>query len=121
MKKIFLKFINWFKNWKYKEEIVAIPILLTVFYICNWIFTIIFPDSAFFDFPSQIETIIHNIVTFIIAITSANLAIWISFPNIYKWLRGTFYDFNGEMNKELKSNYAVAILITFIIASALIF
>jgi hypothetical protein len=115
------KLINWFKNWKYKEEIIAIPILLCVFYIFNFIFSLFFPNSAFFDFASQIETILHNILVFIIAITSANLAIWISFPNIYKWLRGTFYDFNGEMEKKLKSNYAVALLITFIIAAALIF
>lgn len=117
MKNILLKI----KNWKYKEEMIAIPILLGVFYLCNFIFTIFFPGSAFFDFPSQMETIIHNVVTFIIAITSANLAIWISFPNIYKWLRGTFYDFNGEMDSELKSKFAVAILITFIIAAAIIF
>lgn len=117
MKNILLKI----KNWKYKEEMIAIPILLGVFYLCNFIFTIFFPSSAFFDFPSQVETIIHNIVTFIIAITSANLAIWISFPNIYNFLRTTFYDFNGELDKKTKSNYAVAILITFIIAAAIIF
>lgn len=118
-----MKLINWFKNWnwKYKEEFIAIPILLTVFYFCNFLFAVIFPGSAFFDFPSQIETIVHNIVTFIIAITSANLAIWISFPNIYNFLRTTFYDFNGELDKKTKSNYAVAILIVFIIAAALIF
>lgn len=115
------KLINWFKNWKYRQEFIAIPILLGTFYIVNFIFTVIFPGSAFFDFPSQIETIVHNIVTFIIAITSANLAIWISFPNIYNFLRTTFYDFNGELDKKTKSNYAVAILIAFIIAAAIIF
>ena len=115
------KLINWFKNWKYKQEAIAIPILLFIFYVCNYFFTILFPNSAFFDFVSQIGTIVNNIIMFIIAITSANLAIYISFPNVYKWIRGTFYDFNGEMDKNLKSKFAVAILITFIIAAALIF
>lgn len=115
------KIIIWFKNWKYKQEFIAIPLLLFVFYLCNFIFTLMFPNGAFFDFASQIETIFNNIVMFIIAITAANLSIQIIFPNIYKWLRGTFYDFNGDMDKKTKSNYAVAILIAFIIAAALIF
>lgn len=121
MKNILIKIKNWFINWKYKQEFIAIPILLGIFYLCNFIFTLFFPNSAFFDFPSQIESIIHNIVKFIVAITSANLAIWISFPNIYKWLREDFYNFNGTMDQKMKNIFAVAILITFIIAAALIF
>jgi len=113
-----MKIINWFKNWKYRQEFIAIPILLGTFYLVNFIFTIMFPNSAFFDFASQIETIINNIVTFIVAIAVANLSIRISFPKIYKYLREDFYDFKFI---EQKNTYAVAILIAFIIAAALIF
>lgn len=116
MKKIW----NKFKNWKYHEEIIAISILLFIFYICNLIFTIMFPNSAFFDFVSQIETIINNIVTFVVAISVANISIWIIFPNIYHFLRKNFYDFN-DICIEDKYKYSIYILITFIIASALIF
>lgn len=124
MKKIFLKlktlWINsktWFLNSKYHEEMIAIPIIIFIFYLCNYIFTAMFPNSAFFDFASQIETFLNNIVMFIIAITVANISISIIFPNIYKYLRNEFYNFNIEQ----KSTYAVAILIAFIIAAALIF
>ena len=124
MKKIFLKlktlWINsktWFLNSKYHEEMIAIPIVIFVFYLCNYIFTALFPNGAFFDFASQIETLINSVVTFFVAITVANISIRIIFPNIYKYLRNEFYNFNIEQ----KSTYAVAILIAFIIAAALIF
>ena len=118
---ILIKIKNWFINWKYKQEFITIPLLLFIFYLCNYFFQIFFPTGAYFDFTSQIETIINNIVMFIIAITAANFSIRIIFPNIYKWLREDFYEFNGTMDKKMKNNYAVAILITFIIAAALIF
>jgi hypothetical protein len=112
------KLINWFKNWKYKQEFITIPILLFIFYLCNYIFILLFPNNAFFDFASQIETIINNIIMFIIAITAANLSLQIIFPKIYKFLREDFYNFEFI---EHKNTYAVAILICFIIAAALIF
>lgn len=111
------KLINWFQNWKYKQEIVAIPALLFIFYVCNYFFTFMFPNGSFFDFASQIETLVNNIVTFIVAITVANISLRIIFPKIYKYLRSEFYEFDFEN----RMNIAVAILITFIIASALIF
>lgn len=124
MKKLFLKiktlWLNsktWFLNSKYHEEIIAIPIIIFVFYLCNYIFTSFFPNGAFFDFASQIETLISGIVTFFIAITVANISLKFIFPNIYKYLRNEFYNFNIEQ----KTTYAVAILIAFIVAAALIF
>ena len=112
------KIINWLKNWEYRQEAIAIPILLFIFYIFNYIFITIFPNGGFFDFASQIETIINNIVMFIIAITAANLSLRIIFPKIYKFLREDFYNFEFI---DHKNTYAVAILICFIIAAALIF
>ena len=107
----------WFLKSKYHEEMIVIPIIIFLFYLCNYIFITMFPSGAFFDFISQIETIINNIVMYIIAITVANLTLRIIFPNIYDYLRNDFYNFKIEQ----KSTHAVAILITFIIAAAIIF
>ena len=105
----------------YKEEMIAIPTLLFLFYLLNNLFIIMFPNGAFFDYVSQIETIIFKSVLFVIAMSAAHLALRISFPKIYKFLNEEIYHKFNEIEKNTARNYAVGFILVFIIASALIF
>ena len=117
IKEIFNKIKNsdFFKT--YKEEIIAIPLLILCFYLFNYICKMVFPDGNFYDFIGQIENLFYKAVTFIVSIFFAHIMIRVSFPNIYKHIHNYIYNFNIEK----KNDYAVYILIAFIIAAALIF
>lgn len=105
----------------YKEEMLAVPMLLGGFWLFNRIFTLMFPNSAFFDYVSQIETIIFKIIVFIISVSTAHLALRLSFPSVYKFLNIEIYHNFNALPKITARKYAVAFILVFIIASAIIF
>lgn len=119
------KFWNKIKNsdfYKtYKEEIIVIPLLLVGFYIINSLLVMFFPNSAFFDFFSEIENIIFKIVSFAVSLWIAHLALRISFPLVYRSLHEYVYHMFITMSKDKQIEYAVKFILTFILASALIF
>lgn len=110
-----IKNSDFFKT--YKEEMVAIPLLILFFYLFNYICKIIFPDGNFYDFVGQIENLFYKAVTFIVSIFFAHFMIRITFPNIYKHLHNYIY----KLDVEKKNDYTIYILIAFIIASSIIF
>jgi hypothetical protein len=105
----------------YKEELVAIPVLLLLYYILNSVFIKLFPNSAFFDYISEIETIISRAIRVIIALFIAHITLRMSFPVVYKHLHESLYDKFNELDQKTKDNYAVCFILVFIIATALIF
>lgn len=121
MKKLINKIKNsdFFKT--YKEEIVVIPILIFIFYIINMSFINIFPNGAFFDFASQIETIFYSILKFLIAIWTAHFMIRITFPKIYYHLHNNIYHNFDKLSTVHKNKYTVYILIAMLIVAGLIF
>jgi hypothetical protein len=105
----------------YKEEMVAIPVLLLVYYFLNYIFIVLFPNSAFFDYASEIETIFSRSIRVLVALFIAHLTLRMSFPSVYKYLHENIYFKFNDLDKKAKDNYAVIFILVFIIATALIF
>jgi hypothetical protein len=120
-KKIWGKFTgsNFYKM--YKEELRIIPILLLVFLIFNKVFILLFPEQAFFDYAGELETIILKITTFFITLWTSNLALRMSFPGPYKFIRDKFYNRFDELPSEKKMEYSVKLILVFILSGALIF
>lgn len=119
-----MKLFNKIKNSEffkmYKEELIFVPLLLIAFYLLNALFINLFPASAFFDFYSEIETIISKIVVFTISLWVAHLALSVSFPKIYKFLHKMVMNFD-DIPQEKKIEYTIKFILTFILAAALVF
>lgn len=105
----------------YKEELVVVPILVIAFYYINHYLISEFPNSAFFDFFSQIETLMFKGISFAIAIWISHLGLRIAFPKVYKYLHNNFYDKFENIEDDKKVEYSVKFILVFIIAAALIF
>lgn len=123
-----MKIKNFFKQIKnltffkiYKEELIVVPIILFVFWLFNRIVVSLYPDSAFFDYISEIETILSKIVIFIVSLWTAHLTLRMSFPKVYQFLQKEFYFKFDSLDQEKKTNYAIKFILVFIIASALVF
>jgi len=121
MKKLWLKIKNSDFYKTYKEELIVVPILILVFYFFNYILITWFPNTATFDFFSELETIVSKIVLFVISLWVAHLALRISFPGIYKFLHEQVYHNFESISTDRKIDYAVKFILVFILASALVF
>ena len=105
----------------YKEELIVVPLLLIAFYIINYLLISLFPHGAFFDFYSEIETIVSRIVIFTVSLWTAHLALSVSFPKIYKFLHELIHHKFDTLSEEKKIDYAIKFILVFIIAAALVF
>ncbi len=121
IKKVWYTFkrTDFFKT--FKEELVAVPLLLIGFYFINVILMYLFPNGAFFDFFSQIETIIQKIVLLFISMWTAHLALRVSFPKVYKFLHDEVYEKFNDIPKDKRIEYTIKFILTFILAAALVF
>lgn len=121
IKNFFIKIKNndFYKT--FKEELIVVPLLLIVFYLINGWLISMFPQGAFFDFYSQLETIISKILLFSISLWIAHLALIISFPKIYRYLHDSIYHNFSKISDEKKLDYTVKFILVFILASALVF
>ena len=107
--------------WKtFKEELVTIPLLVFAFFVLNWTLSKAFPNSAFFDFFSQLETVAFRLVSFVIALTFAWLGLRVAFPQIYRYLHLEFYDKFDTLPDDAKRKYAVRFFLVFVICVALV-
>ena len=124
--------MNWFKKFllkiknsdfyqTFKEEMVAVPLLLLAFYLFNWLMIALFPQGAFFDFYSQIETIVSKIFLYIVTLCTAHLALMVSFPKIYKYLHDKIYHNFENIPEEKKLDFTIKFVLAFILAAALVF
>ena len=105
----------------FKEELVAVPLLILFFYLFNFLLITIFPNGAFFDFFSEIETIVSKIVVFLVALWTAHLSLRIAFPKIYKFLHDEVYQNFENISQEKKVEYTIKFILVFILAAALVF
>ncbi len=109
------KFLN-----TYKEELVVIPVLIIGFFLLNWILSTAYPNSAFFDVSSQMETMYFRLVSVVVCFAFAWMALRISFPQVYDYLREDFYHNFEDLPSETKRKYAVRIFLVFVIVVALV-
>lgn len=109
---------NFFKT--FKEELISIPTLLVVFFLVNGLLTKYYPNSAFFDFPSQMETLVSKLISFVVLLTFAWIGLRITFPQLYRYLRVEFYHKFNELVEPDKRKYAVIIFLVFVLSMALI-
>lgn len=105
----------------FKEELVAVPLLVLFFYLFNFLMITIFPNGAFFDFYSEIETIVSKIVIYLVALWTAHLSLRIAFPKIYKFLHDEVYHNFENLDHDKKIGYTINFILVFILAAALIF
>lgn len=109
---------NLFKT--FKQELISIPILIVVFFIINGLLIKWYPRGAFFDFPSQMETIMTRLLTFVIMLAFAWVGLRISFPPIYRYLKDEFYHKFDQLVDAEKRRYAVMFFLVFVISIALV-
>jgi hypothetical protein len=105
----------------YKEEIIVIPIIILIFYLVNTFLITIFPDGAFFDFASNMETIFYKILMLFLTLFFGHFALRISFPTIYKEMHEDIYDNFSNIEESKKIKIEVLFIIVFLIISAIIF
>ena len=107
--------------WKtFKEELVSIPVLLIGFFLLNWLLSYLYPNSAFFDFASQIETIAFRVVSFILALSIAWFGLRIAFPQMFTYLKDEFYHNFEDLDDDLKRKYAIRFFLVFVICVAMV-
>lgn len=109
------------KKWlqTFKEELSGIPMLLIGIFLFNWGLSRHFPNSAFFDFFSRMETIAFGVVHFIIVCTCGWIAVRIVFPNVFKFLKDEFYEGFPGLDKKLKYILGVVIFLVFVLAGSI--
>ncbi len=108
------KFLNTFK-----EEIISVSLFLIGFFCLNWILGRFFPNSAFFDFVSELETIVYSILRFIVVLAFAWFGVRVIFPNVFKFLKDDFYTKFPTLDKNLKYILATAIFLVFVLAGSI--
>jgi hypothetical protein len=121
MKNLWLKFKRSDFYRTYKEEMIVVPAILIIFFLFNSFLVYMFPNSAFFDYYSEIETLLSKIVVFLVAVWTARLALRVSFPKMYKFMHQEIYHKFDSLPMDKKMQYSIIYLVTFIIAAALIF
>ncbi len=103
----------------FKEEIISISGLLIGFFCLNWVLGHYFPNSAFFDFISEVETMFYGVVRFILVLALSWVGVRVIFPNVFKFLKGDFYKNFPTLDKNLKYILATAIFLVFVLASSI--
>ena len=109
---------NFFKT--FKEELFFIPLIFLAFFALNWLLSFLFPNSAFFDFFSQLETIAFRIVSFVVALSIAWFGLRIAFPQMFRYLKDEFYHKFDTFDDDTKRKYAVRFFLVFVICVALV-
>jgi hypothetical protein len=103
----------------YKQELIATPIILLLFFLLNWLGGVIFPHSAFFDAPSQMETLYYGLLKTVFASLIAWVIYRISFPSIYKFIREELYLNFNLLELNIKVIISVALFIAFLLCASM--
>ncbi len=108
---------NFFKT--FKEEIISISILVFGFFCLNWVLGKFFPNSAFFDFFSELENIFYGVVRFIVVLAVAWIGVRVIFPKVFKFLKDEFYTEFSTLDKNIKYILGTAIFLVFVLSSSI--
>lgn len=103
----------------FKEELITGSALILAFFCLNWVLGKWFPNTALFDFVSEIETIFYSVVRFIIVLALGWFGVRVIFPNVFKFLKDDFYTKFPTLDKNLKYILATAIFLVFVLAGSI--
>jgi len=103
----------------YKQELITTPILFLFFFALNWIGGVIWDHSAFFDAPSQMETLYYGLLKTAFASLIAWMIYRISFPSIYKFIREELYLNFNLLDLNIKVIISVALFIAFLFCASM--
>jgi hypothetical protein len=95
-----------------KQEVVFIPLMLIALELCRNILHAIWPETAFFDRGSELETYLTAILKTVLGTTAVWIIMRVVFPNVYKSLQ-EFYTGFALMADETKRKYSIAIFFCF--------
>lgn len=106
--------------WKtHRQETFAVLIAGFIFGAANWIGNKYAVGSAFFDIPSQIESLAWSAVRFATAIALAWIGLRVMLPPIYQYLiKGLYPGFETLPERE-KRTATLALVITFLLCATM--
>lgn len=101
-----------------REELLAIPFLIVLLGVVNYTFSWLFPTSAFFDMPSEIETLFKRGFDVVFNASLAWLTLRIMLPSVFKFIKDEFYSNFNALDMKLKYILATVLLSVFILAAS---
>jgi len=114
------KWAGKFLKWNYKEEFIALLLLVGGFIFVNHKFTSIFPPEAgFFNLPSQFETLVYSVMKFVLIIVLAWVGLRIILPPVYRFIRNEVYQRFDNLPLEVKLEWALKLIMTFLLCAAI--
>ncbi|GAF05602.1 C40 family peptidase [Saccharicrinis fermentans] len=103
----------------FKEEMISLIVLVISFGCLNWVLGNYFPNSAFFDVMSELETIAYSIVRYVVVLATAWFGVRVIFPNVFRFLRDDFYGNFPTLEKNIKYILATVIFLVFVLAGSI--
>ena len=110
---------KWFKNFTFKEEVIAVLIGAFGLYLINVLFTWLFPQSALFDLPSELENIVYSLLRFMVNVALGWVGVRVIFPAVYRFIKQEFYIKFPELDMRLKYILATVLFCVFTIVAAI--
>lgn len=86
----------------FKEEIILYPLLIALFYLLNWGLSVAFPNGAFFDFFSVLETLYFGLIKTMVGIATGMVLLRITFPQVFKEMVHYYHVFPHLAARERK-------------------
>lgn len=100
----------------YKEELLALPLLIIALMAFKWFLNASYPETAQFDLASETETIFWAIIKLIVFTSSAWFALRVVFPKCFRYLKDTFYQDFDEISCNEKRSLSLKIFFAFLFA-----
>jgi hypothetical protein len=102
----------------FREEVIVFPLILLGFYLLNWTLSVLFPNGAFFDFFSIVETLYYSLLKTALGLTIGMLLLWIAFPPVFKKVVYWYHNFEKLSEHEQKI-ITLILLVLFLLLPAL--
>ena len=99
-----------------KEEMIGVIAFLLFFYLLNYLLQVFFPHSAFFDFWSEMETIMLRMGIVVFIWISAIILYRIVFPDGYRYIRDNIYHNFNSLPTEKKEKYSLILFIVIVLS-----
>ncbi|MDB0600694.1 CHAP domain-containing protein [Tenacibaculum maritimum] len=100
----------------YKEELLALPLLIIALLVFKWFLNGSYPETAQFDLASETETIFWAIIKLIVFTSSAWFALRVVFPKSFSYLKNTFYQDFDNISCDEKRGLSLKIFFAFLFA-----
>ncbi|WP_024740906.1 CHAP domain-containing protein [Tenacibaculum maritimum] len=100
----------------YKEELLALPLLIIVLLAFKSFLNAMYPDTAQFDLASEVETISWAIIKLIVFTSSAWFALRVVFPKPFRYLKNKFYQDFDQISCDEKRRISLRIFFAFLFA-----